>query len=119
MSANPEVDLYISRFSDELQLQLQELRQMVRILAPEVTESMAYGMPAYKLYGRPLLYFAAYTHHIGLYALPSAHSHFAAALAAYKQGKGSVQFPLEKPMPWALIEEMIRFRIEENKLKKK
>lgn len=119
MSANPEVDVYISRFSEELQLRLQELRQLVRRLAPEAAEAMAYGMPAYKLYGRPLLYFAAHAHHIGLYALPSAHSHFAAALAAYKRGKGSVQFPLEEPMPWALIEEMIRFRIEENKLKKK
>lgn len=119
MAANPEVDVYIGRFSGELQLRLQALRQLVGKLAPESVESMAYGMPAYKLYGRPLLYFAAHTHHIGLYALPSAHSHFTAALAAYKQGKGSVQFPLEMPMPWALIEEMIRFRIEENKLKKK
>lgn len=120
MSANnPEVDAYIGRFSEALQLRLQELRQLVKTLAPEATESIAYGMPAYKLYGKPLVYFAAHAQHIGLYALPSAHSHFAAALKAYKQGKGSVQFPLQAPMPWSLISEMILFRVEENKLKNK
>jgi uncharacterized protein YdhG (YjbR/CyaY superfamily) len=120
MSADhPEVDVYINGFSGELQLRLQQLRQLIRELAPEAVESMAYGMPAYKLFGRPLVYFAGYAHHLGLYALPSAHSHFTEALAAYKQGKGSVQFPLKEPMPWALIADIIRFRIEENTLKKK
>lgn len=75
---------------------------------------MAYGMPAYKLRGKPLVYFAAFNKHIGFYATPTGHEKFATKLAKYKQGKGSVQFPLSEEMPFKLIEEMVKFRVKEN-----
>jgi uncharacterized protein YdhG (YjbR/CyaY superfamily) len=69
-------------------------------------------MPAYKFNGKPLMYFAAYARHIGIYATPCSHEAFADELAAYKQGKGSVQFPLDRPLPVALIRRMIEHRTE-------
>jgi uncharacterized protein YdhG (YjbR/CyaY superfamily) len=75
---------------------------------------MSYGMPGYKLNKKPLVYFAGYKNHIGFYATPSGHSHFQEQLSRYKQGKGSVQFPLNEEMPYDLIEEMVRFRVAEN-----
>ena len=65
-----------------------------------------------------LVYFAGYKNHIGFYSFPSGHATFKDALSGYKQGKGSVQFPINKPMPLALITEMVKFRVEENKAKK-
>ena len=74
-------------------------------------------MPAYKTFGNPLVYFAAYKNHIGLYATPSGHEHFVNQLSPYKQGKGSVQFPLDSPIPYELIKEIVAFRVKENKEK--
>ena len=71
-------------------------------------------MPAYKLKTRPLIYFAAFKKHIGLYATPSAHRAFSDALSNYKKGKGSVQFPIDQPMPLDLIADMVRFKVKEN-----
>lgn len=112
---NP-VSQYIQNFPDEVQERLEQLRSCIMRLAPDAVESMAYNMPAYKTYGRPLVYFAAFKNHIGLYALPSGHATFATSLAAYKQGKGSVQFPLDQSMPFDLIEKIILYRVEENNL---
>lgn len=86
---------------------------MVKRTAPTAVESIAYGMPAYKLNGTPLVYFAAFEKHIGLYATPEAHEAFSARLAQYKQGKGSVQFPLDQPMPYDLIEEMVAYKAKQ------
>lgn len=108
------VDLYIIIFPIEVQKILNELRQLIRELAPTATENISYGMPAYKLNGKVLVYFAAYEKHIGFYATPTGHIEFKKELAAYKQGKGSVQFPLDKPIPFSLISRIIQFRIEEN-----
>jgi uncharacterized protein YdhG (YjbR/CyaY superfamily) len=69
-------------------------------------------MPAYKLNGRPLVYFAAFKNHIGLYATPSGHAAFAEELSRYKQGRGSVQFPLSEPLPFDLIARIVKFRAE-------
>jgi len=70
-------------------------------------------MPTYKLNGKPLVYFAGYKNHIGFYATPTGHSEFAEELATYKQGKGSVQFPLNNPMPLDLISRIVAFRVRE------
>jgi uncharacterized protein YdhG (YjbR/CyaY superfamily) len=75
-------------------------------------------MPAYKTNKKPLLYFAGFKKHIGLYATPSGHSKFEKALSKYKQGKGSVQFPLDQPIPYDLIEKIVKFRVRENTTKK-
>ncbi len=81
-------------------------------------EGIAYQMPAYKIKGKPLVYFAAYKNHIGFYATPTGHSAFAEELSKYKQGKGSVQFPLDEPIPFDLIERIVAFRAQEIQLKK-
>lgn len=114
-----EVDQYISTFPAEVQKILIRIRTFILELSPEATESFSYGMPAYKTYGKPLVYFAAFKNHIGLYATPSGHQKFSKQLAQYKQGKGSVQFPLKEPIPYDLIKEVIAFRVQENLLKAK
>ncbi len=108
------VDEYIASFPSEIALLLEQIRETIRQEAPEAAESISYGMPAYKLKRKPLVYFAAFKKHIGFYATPSGHSEFAAELAHYKQGKGSVQFPLDHPMPLDLIKRMVAFRAKEN-----
>lgn len=86
---------------------------------PDAEESISYGMPAYKLNGKALVYFAAFKNHIGFYATPSGHSEFTMELSKYKQGKGSVQFPLDKPLPSGLITKIVKFRVKENLQKQK
>jgi uncharacterized protein YdhG (YjbR/CyaY superfamily) len=108
------VDDYIASFPPDVQEILQQIRLIIRDNAPDAVESIAYGMPAYKTHKKPLVYFAAFPNHIGFYATPSGHEKFAAALSQYKQGKGSVQFPLDKPIPYDLIAEIVQFRLEEN-----
>ena len=105
---------YFAKFPEASQKRMQQIRALILEKAPEVQESISYGMPAYKTNGKPLIYYAAFKNHIGLYATPSGHKHFADALSQYKQGKGSVQFPNEQPLPLDLIAEIIAFRVEEN-----
>ena len=116
---NVEVEAYIKSFPAEVQIVLNQVRETIKANAPEATESMSYGMPAYKTNGRPLVYFAAFKQHIGFYATPTGHTKFAKDLSKYKQGKGSVQFPLDKPMPIALIKRIVIFRVKENLAKAK
>jgi uncharacterized protein YdhG (YjbR/CyaY superfamily) len=114
-----EVEKYISTFPNEVQEILKEIRTLITKIAPEVTESIAYGMPAYKTNGKPLVYFAAFKNHIGFYATPNGHEQFSKVLSKYKQGKGSVQFPLNKPIPYELIGKIVEYRVKENFLKTK
>lgn len=116
---NQEVSEYIAQFPDEVQKSLEKIRASIFKLAPEVDESMAYKMPAYKLNKKPLVYFAAFKNHIGFYATPTGHEAFVIQLSKYKQGRGSVQFPLNQAIPFDLIEEIVAFRIEENLKSKK
>jgi uncharacterized protein YdhG (YjbR/CyaY superfamily) len=108
------VEEYISRFPKAVQVKLNTMRATIFKHAPEAIESISYGMPAYKTNKKPLVYFAAYKHHIGFYATPNGHLQFAAELANYKQGKGSVQFPINEPLPIALIAEIVKFKSFEN-----
>ncbi|WP_348822919.1 iron chaperone [Flavobacterium aestuarii] len=113
------VDEYIKTFPDEVQLILEKVRKTIIEKAPEAVESISYGMPAYKTNGKPLVYFAGYQKHIGFYATPTGHSEFANDLSKFKQGKGSVQFPIDEPVPYDLIERIVVFRVTENKKKSK
>ena len=113
------VDDYIVTFPVQVQERLSLIRQTIKKAAPDAEENISYGMPAYKLFKKPLVYFAAFEKHIGFYATPSGHSEFTAELSKYKQGKGSVQFPLDKPLPLDLIFRITKFRVEENMLKAK
>jgi len=113
------VSAYISAFPEPVQHMMEKIRGIILKRAPEAVESISYGMPAYKMNGKPLVYFAGYDRHIGFYATPSGHSEFAEELSKYKQGKGSVQFPLDQEMPYELISRIVDFRKKENALKKK
>jgi uncharacterized protein YdhG (YjbR/CyaY superfamily) len=111
------VEQYIESFPKDLQLLLNQVRAIIKKNAPKAIESIAYGMPAYKSQGKPLVYFAAFKNHIGFYATPTGHEAFQEALSKYKQGKGSVQFPLDQPIPIDLIAEIVAFRVTENEQK--
>ncbi len=117
--ATNNVDEYIAGFPDEIQTLLNQVRSIVKQAAPDAEESISYGMPSYKIYGRQLVYFAAFKNHIGFYATPTGHAEFAKELSMYKQGKGSVQFPIDQPMPLDLIFQIVEFRVFENQEKAK
>ena len=108
------IDEYIKSAPPHVRPTLEKLRQTVREAAPEATESISYGMPAFKLNGKALVYFAAFPKHIGFYPIPSGIERFKKDLAPYKQGRGSVQFPLDKPMPYELVKKIVEFRVQEN-----
>ena len=110
-----KVNEYINSLPVEIQKIAQEIRCIIKNEAPDCDESISYGMPAYKTFGKPLVYFAAFKNHIGLYATPSGHTQFSKELSKYKQGKGSVQFPLDAAIPYELIRQIVAFRIKENK----
>ena len=107
-----DVEEYISNFPDSIQERLIVIRNLIFESLPQVEESIAYGMPAYKFNKKPLIYFAGYKNHIGIYAFPTTHELFKIKLANYKQGRGSVQFPNNYELPLELIKEMILLRIE-------
>jgi uncharacterized protein YdhG (YjbR/CyaY superfamily) len=111
-----DIEKYILQFPPEVQEILQRIRKLVKDSAPKSEELLAYGMPGYKTNKKPLVYFAAYKNHIGFYATPRGHTEFKDELSKYKQGKGSVQFPLNKPIPYELIEKIVKFRVAQNKL---
>ena len=114
-----EVDKYISSFPGETQKILNKIRKIIRKEAPDAIESVTYKMPAYKTNGRPLIYFAGFSKHIGLYATPSAHTSFSDELSEYKHGKGSVQFPIDQPIPYDLIRSIVKFKVIENESSRK
>ena len=119
MKAKPTtVEEYIAGFPKDVQKVLKQVRLAIRLAAPEAVESISYAMPAYKLNGKPLVYFAGYEKHIGFYATPTGHEKFKKELSKYKQGKGSVQFPLDEPMPLDLIKRIVVFRKKENEKRK-
>ena len=110
MKTAKTVDEYVSLYPNSVQLLLKQMRGLIKEVAPDAIESISYGMPAYKYNKKPLVYFGGYVGHIGFYATPNTHIQFAEKLKGYKQGKGSVQFPLDKPLPITLIKSMVRFR---------
>jgi uncharacterized protein YdhG (YjbR/CyaY superfamily) len=107
------IDEYIEAFPAEVQKALREIRSAVRRAAPQAKEKISYKMPAFELYGN-LVYFAAFKKHVGFYPTPHGMVAYEKELAGYKQGKGSVQFPLDRPMPLELIEKIVATRVEEN-----
>jgi len=112
-----KIDEYINQFPDVIQEKLNMIRKIILDNAPESEEIMSYGMPGYKLNKKPLVYFAAFKNHIGFYATPSGHIEFQSELSKFKQGKGSVQFPVGEAIPYDLIERIVQFRVIENNQK--
>lgn len=109
------IDEYIACFPKDVQAVLQQVRNTVKKAAPDAEETISYAMPAFKLYGKPLIYFAAFKNHIGFYPLPEGIKAFGKELAGYKTSKGAIQFPLSKPVPLNLITKITRFRMKQNK----
>ncbi len=107
------IDEYILSFPEETKKKLEQLRVTINKAAPQANKVISYAMPAFKLNGM-LVYFAAYEKHIGFYPTSSGIEAFKKELSIYKGAKGSVQFPLDKPLPLALISKIVKFRIKEN-----
>lgn len=112
-TAPKNIDEYILGFPPEIQRILEEIRATIRAAAPEATETIRYQMPTFKLNGN-LVHFAGYKNHIGFYPVPSGIEAFKDELSKFKGAKGSVQFPLNKPMPLDLISRIVKFRLAEN-----
>lgn len=104
------INEYIGSFPNDVQRILEEIRMTIQKAAPDAKEKISYSMPAFDQNGI-VVYFAAFKNHIGLYALPSGHETFKEELSKYKSGKGSVQFPLNEPMPFALITKIVKFNL--------
>ena len=107
------IDEYIGTFPEGTQKMLEELRAVIREQAPQAQEKISWRMPTFYLNGN-LVHFAAFAKHIGFYPGASGVENFQSELAGYKHAKGSVQFPIEKPLPLELIKRIVRFRVEEN-----
>jgi len=112
------IDEYIKTFPEDAQAILQKMRQTIRKAAPLAEEAISYQMPTFKLNGRNLVHFAGYKHHVGFYPVPSGIDAFEKELSPYKQGKGSVQFPLDRPVPYDLVRRIVIFRMKENLARK-
>ena len=107
------IDEYIKASPKDVQSILQRLRLTIQKAAPEAVETISYQMPTFKLNGKGLVYFAAFKNHIGFYPIPSGIEAFKKELSRYKQGKGSVQFPIDKPIPYDIVRKIVRFRAKE------
>ncbi|MDZ4169535.1 MAG: DUF1801 domain-containing protein [Coriobacteriia bacterium] len=112
-SSPPTIDDYISGFPPDTQAVLKRMRAIIQAAAPDATESISYQMPTFKLAGKNLVHFAGYAHHIGFYPIPTGIEAFKDELAGYKQGKGSVQFPLTEALPEDLVARIVAFRVGE------
>ena len=108
------IDEYLAEFPPRTQSALREMRALIRSLAPEASETISYGIPTLDLNGKHLVHFAGYEKHVGLYPTPTGMEAFAEELSGYKTGKGSVQFPLDQPLPADLIRRIVEYRVAEN-----
>ncbi len=117
-SAPKTIDEYIAGFPVDVQAILEKIRLTIRNAAPDAQETIKYRMPTFTLNGN-LVHFAAFKQHIGFYPIPTGIEHFKQELSGYKMGKGSVQFPLDQPIPYDLISKIVKFRVAENSSKTK
>ena len=108
------IDEYIAGFPNEVQEILEKIRMTIRKAAPDAEETISYRIPTFNLKGRYLVYFAAHKRHIGLYPAPIGNAEFKEELSVYEAGKGTVRFPLDKPIPFDLITKIVKLRVKEN-----
>ena len=107
------IDEYISIFPADIQVILEKVRQAIHKAAPEAAETMSYAIPTFDLNGKHVVFFAGWKHHISLYPLPAGDEAFQQAIAHYTRAKGSIQFPLDKPIPYDLVAQIVTLLIEE------
>ena len=112
-SNSASIDAYIATFPPEVQALLQQMRQTIQKAAPKATEAISYQIPTFKLHGN-LVHFAGFKKHIGFYPGAAGIAAFQDELAGYKSAKGSVQFPLDQPLPLALVTKIVKFRVKQN-----
>lgn len=113
MKSYKNVSEYIDSFSGDVQSRLKKIRLLIQKVAPTAQEMIRYGMPAYKLSGKPFIYFAAFKNHIGFYPTPSGVKMFQKELREYKTSKGAIQLPLTEMLPVDLIKKIVQFRVRE------
>ena len=115
-----DINEFIADFPEDIQIILEKIRATIQQAAPDAKEAIKYGMPTFVLNGN-LVHFAAYKNHIGFYPAPTGIDAFIEELAQYRTGKGTIQFPVDKPIPYDLVTKVVKFKVEENlkKLKKK
>ena len=111
------IDEYIAQCPEDVQQILSQVRAVIKAAAPEAVEKISYQMPAFTFHGT-LVWFGAHKHHLGFYPTAQGIEAFKAELAPYECSKGAVQFPFDQPIPYALIEKMVRYRVEENRKKR-
>jgi uncharacterized protein YdhG (YjbR/CyaY superfamily) len=107
------IDEYIQTFPKDVQKILEQIRAAIKEAAPGAEEAISYQIPTFKFNGN-LVHFAAFKNHIGFYPAPKGKDLFKKELSGYKGGKGTVQFPFDKPMPLALIQKIVKYRVKEN-----
>jgi len=112
-STSNGIDEHIAQFPKDIQVILEKVRATIRKAAPKAKETINYGIPTFTLEGN-LVHFAGFKSHIGFYPTPSGIEKFKAELSKYEGAKGSVKFPLDKPIPYALISKIVKFRVKEN-----
>jgi uncharacterized protein YdhG (YjbR/CyaY superfamily) len=105
---------YITGFPKETQQVLQQIRATIKKVVPKAEEAISYGIPTFNLNGKYLIYFAGYKNHVSIYPAPRGKDEFKEILSAYKGGKGTIQFLLDKPIPYNLITKIVKFRLKEN-----
>lgn len=112
------IDEHIAQFPAETQILLQKVREVIRSVAPDAVEAISYGIPTYKLHGN-LVHFAGYAHHIGFYPGSEAIEVFKEELEDFKTSKGTIQFPLDKPIPFDLIKKITEYRVQKSQKPRK
>jgi uncharacterized protein YdhG (YjbR/CyaY superfamily) len=113
LADSAQVDAYIAAAPAPTQPILRQLRDVIRAAAPKADEKISYGMPSYEYHGR-LVYFAAFKHHVGLYAVGQQHDSYTKELSGYLSGKSTARFPIGQPLPIALIRKVVEARVKEN-----
>ena len=113
------IDDYISTFPEDIQAALEKVRQAIHRAAPEAVETISYGMPTFDLKGKHVVFFAGWKHHISLYPIPAGDEAFQQELAHYKREKGTIQFPLDKPIPYDFVEQIVTLLMKESPAKEK
>ena len=113
------IDEYIASFPPDIQEKLQGIRAVIRKAAPDAEEAIRYGIPTFRQDGNNLVHFAAFKDHLSFFPTPSGVAKFREELSSYKLSKGTIQFPLDRPVPYDLVERITRFRARENSEKKK
>lgn len=113
-AAFKSVDEYIASFPVGTQKLLEEIRSGIKLAAPEAQERISYNIPTFTLNGKPLIYFAGWKNHISVYPVPAGDDQFNQAIASYIDGKGTLKFPLDKPLPMKLVEEAVKFRMADH-----